>query len=80
MTSSINLTDFLTANKAFKKDFKDGGKPLPPVRKTMIVTCMDPRQAPAASIGQGANYHQVDCLTSTILIPSKKGCTLQGPY
>lgn len=37
----MNQADFTKANEAFVESFKDGGKPLPPARKAVLITCMD---------------------------------------
>ena len=36
-----NLDHFKAANEASVAGFKDGGKPMPPARKALVITCMD---------------------------------------
>lgn len=49
-----NLDDYLAANDLFvaeKFTAEDGAKPMPPARKTAIITCMDARVHPEAALG-----------------------------
>jgi carbonic anhydrase len=48
--------EFLTANEQYASGFDrdgDGGKPMPPARKVVVITCMDARLDPAAFLGLG---------------------------
>jgi carbonic anhydrase len=48
-----NLDEFLANNEQFAAKFsqEDGAKPMPPARKTAIITCMDARLHPEAALG-----------------------------
>lgn len=52
MASTNNITDVEQANERYAADFGDKGSlPLPPGKKLIILTCMDARIDPAASLG-----------------------------
>jgi len=41
MADFKNLGEFSTNNDAFVASFSSGGKPMPPARKALLITCMD---------------------------------------
>lgn len=45
------VDELLEANRAFSDTFTEGGKPMPPARQVVVVTCMDARIDPAKALG-----------------------------
>lgn len=45
------VDELLEANRTFAEGFEEGGKPMPPARNVVIVTCMDARIDPAKVLG-----------------------------
>ncbi len=49
MTTTVD--EFLKANEQYAAHFQKGDLPMPPARKTVILTCMDARLDPARFLG-----------------------------
>jgi|SRR5437660_7170663 len=49
MTSTVQ--EFLKANEQYAGSFQKGNLPMPPARKTVVLTCMDARLDPARFLG-----------------------------
>src|SRR6476619_8491647 len=45
------VDELLAANRSFSEGFDEGGKPMPPARGVVVVTCMDARIDPAKALG-----------------------------
>ena len=45
------VDELLEANRTFSEGFDEGGKPMPPARQVVVVTCMDARIDPAKALG-----------------------------
>ena len=45
------VDELLAANRSFSDGFDEGGKPMPPARGVVVVTCMDARIDPAKALG-----------------------------
>jgi carbonic anhydrase len=43
--------EFEAANRKYAESFNEGGLPLPPARKVLVLTCMDARIDPAKELG-----------------------------
>ena len=45
------VDELLEANRSFSEGFDEGGKPMPPARGVVVITCMDARIDPAKALG-----------------------------
>ncbi|PRW33333.1 carbonic anhydrase [Chlorella sorokiniana] len=84
MADFQNLGEFSKNNEAYVAGFASGGKPMPPARKALLITCMDARIHPEKALGvdigdihtvRNAGGRAVDALRSVTISQQLLGTT-----